>query len=333
MSHKNLILIDFEKIKDPYSGLGQFLKHLKIYFDKSKLNLRYFNPDKFQKVARHISFFVPNCGLFHAIHQDSPYIPFGPSTKYVLTIHDLNSLTENKDAIFQKNYRTKLQNKINRATAITFISHFTRIETEKLFNLGHKKTFVIYNGISLPSESATPQYIPSKKYIFTIGTVVPKKNFHVLIDMMKYLPDYELIIAGTLFHQYAKDMQAKVINEKLEERIRFVGTISDEEKLWYYQHANSFVLPSLLEGFGLPVAEAMSLGLPLFLSDKTSLPEIGGKDAYYFYNFDGANMAEEFLKGIGDFNEEKKARLMERSKLFNWEKAAEKYLEIYQSFL
>jgi len=333
MHSKKIILIDFEKIKDPFSGLGQFCQHLKFFFDKSSLNLKYFIPNKRQKLARHLSLLLPKCDLFHAVHQDSPFIPFSQKSKYILTIHDLNALAENKDSHFQKSYKRRLQKRIDRADAITFISHFTKAETEKNLNLLGKKTFVIYNGISLPETSVEPKLIPTKQYLFTIGTVVPKKNFHVLIEMMKHLPDYHLVIAGTLFHHYAKEMMAKVQRDNLQDRIHLIGTINEQEKLWYYQHAKAFVFPSLLEGFGLPVVEAMSLGLPLFLSDKTSLPEIGGDLAHYFSNFEGATMASEFLKGMQEFNNSKRLALIERSKMFNWKKSAECYLEIYQSFL
>jgi glycosyltransferase involved in cell wall biosynthesis len=326
--HKN-ILIDFEKIKDPYSGLGQFCQHLKVFFDKSNLPIKYFIPNKKQKLAKHFSFLLPKCDIFHAVHQDSPFVPFWSKTKYILTIHDLNSLSENPDPDFQKHYRKTLQKKIDRASIVTFISNFTQKETESIFDLTKKRTFVIYNGISLPEISEAPIVLPKAKYIFSIGTVVPKKNFHVLIEMMKHLPDYQLIIAGTLFHQYAKELQTNIKDQNLGERIHLVGTVPDTVKRWYYENACAFVFPSLLEGFGLPVAEAMSLGLPLFLSHKTSLPEIGGSDANYFSSFDGETMASEFIRGMKNFDETKKISLIKRSKMFDWKNAADSYLELY----
>lgn len=324
------ILIDFEKIKDPYSGLGQFCQHLKTFFDKSTQSIHYFIPNKRQKLAKHFSFLLPKCHLFHAVHQDSPFVPWRFKTKYILTIHDLNALSENKNPTFQKKYKENLQKKIDRAFIITYISFFTKKEVEAIFKTDNKKSFVIYNGISLPHTSTTPLLIPTSKYLFSIGTVVPKKNFHVLIKMMKHLPEYHLIIAGTLFHQYAKDMRQEIIDQALSERIHLIGTISDEEKHWYYEHATAFIFPSLLEGFGLPVAEAMSFGIPLFLSNKTSLPEIAGPEANYFSSFDDAIMATEFRNGMNAFNDKKKEALIERSKIFSWEKAANSYLELYK---
>ncbi len=326
------ILIDFQKIQDPYSGLGQFCQHLKFFFDKSELNLRYWIPGKFQKLAKKLPFILPDCEVFHAVHQDSPFMPGRTKTKYILTIHDLNALYENTDPLFQKSYKASLQIKINRASVVTFISQFTKSEVEKNFDLKNKMIEVIYNGISLVTQSELPVSVPNGKLIFSIGTVVPKKNFHILVDFIKELPsDYKLVLAGTTFHIYAKKLKEKIIEQGLEDRFYLVGTINEKQKLWYYQNAVAFIFPSLLEGFGLPVAEAMSLGLPLFLSDKSSLPEIAGIDAYYFKNFDPQKMAQTFLNGMNEFDETKKLRLIERAKLFDWKKASERYLEIYNN--
>lgn len=329
MSQTKKILIDFEKSKDPYSGLGQFCLFLKKYFDLSTLNLHYFIPPK-KNLYRIMNFLLPSSDVFHAIHQDCPYIPFFKTTKYILTIHDLNAIYETDSEIAKSRFLKRLEKKIQRADAITFISEFTKSEVEKNFNLNSKKTYVIYNGISLPEKSQRPNIEIKTEFLFTIGTVLPKKNFHVLIDMMKLLPDLNLYIAGTTFHSYAKEMIDRVQKENLADRIFFMGTIANEEKKWMYEHSKGFVFPSLLEGFGLPVAEAMSLGIPLFLSDKTSLPEIGGSEAFYFKNFNAQDMASTIQEGLRNFDHERKLNLIKRSELFSWQKAAQKYLEIYQ---
>lgn len=327
---KKKIIIDFEKIKDPFSGLGQFCAHLKIYFDKSSLSLNYWRPGKFQKLAKKIPFILPHCDVFHAIHQDSPYMPWSHKTKYVLTIHDLNALYETSNFGTGKFYKRNLQKKIDRATIITFISKFAANEVNQNFNIDQSKTQIIYNGISLGQETSTPDFVPEGKFLFSVGTVLPKKNFHVLIDFLKLIPDYKIVLAGTTYHAYAKNMQKRIQDEGLSDRFFLIGTIPEPHKVWYYKHASAFMFPSLLEGFGLPVAEAMSMGLPLFISDKTSLPEIGGDDAYYFTDFNPQAMRDVFISGINDFTPEKRIRLIERSKMFDWKKAADAYLEIYK---
>lgn len=323
------ILIDFEKIKDPFSGLGQFCAHLKIHFDQSPLNIHYWRPKKLLKLAKKFPLLMPSCDVYHATHQDSPYMPWSRRPKVILTIHDLNALYEKTNFGSGDFYKHQLQKKINRAEVVTFISEFTKSEVEKNFDLSGKRLEVIYNGISLGESTTKPSIAPGEKFLFTVGTVLPKKNFHVLIEMMKLLPGYQLIIAGTTYHSYAKDMIERISAEGLSEQIFLVGTVNEAEKLWYYKHACAFIFPSLLEGFGLPVAEAMSQGLPLFLSDKTSLPEIGGPDAFYFKTFSPGHMSEVFIEGMKIFDTERAQRLKERSKMFDWKKAAGRYLKLY----
>jgi glycosyltransferase involved in cell wall biosynthesis len=330
---KKTVLIDFQKIEHSFVGLGQFCAHLKNYFDLcTSMDLIYWMPNKWQKIAKKLPFLLPACDVYHATHQDSPYMPWSKKTKVILTIHDLNALYQHPKKSYQDRYKKILQKKINRASVITFISEFTKSEVQKTFNLNDKKTVVIYNGISLGSESSKPDFVPEGKIIFSIGTVLPKKNYHVLIDFLKILPsEYKIVLAGTTYHRYAQDMVDRIKSEGLENRFYLIGTINEKQKRWFYEHACAFVFPSLFEGFGLPVAEAMSLGIPLFISDQTSLPEIGGEEAYYFSDFNPEVMKAVFINGMNNFNEEKKNRLIERAKMFDWKKASEQYLEIYQS--
>lgn len=324
------ILVDFEKIKDPYSGLGQVCLHLKKYFDQSDLKINYWIPTSLRKLTKYLPVLLPPSDVFHAIHQDSPYYPTNKKTKFIFTVHDLNYIYQRKDRPKKvAKYKKTLQQRLDRADVVTFISEFARADVLNNFKLDIKKTQVIYNGISMGNEEVPPAFLPTKKFIFTMGTVLPKKNFHVLVEMMKHLPDYQLVIAGINHSDYAKKIQEDITKNNLTEQIKLVGTIEEGHKVWYYKHATAFVFPSLFEGFGLPIVEAMSLGLPLFLSKETSIPEIGGSEAYYFDHFEAKYMAQVIEKGMSEFSEEKKQKLIERSKIFSWKEAAKAYLALY----
>lgn len=324
------ILVDFEKIKDPYSGLGQVCLHLKKYFDQSDLKINYWIPTSLKKLTKFIPVLLPASDVFHAIHQDSPYYPTNKKTKFIFTVHDLNYIYQRKDRPKKvARYKKTLQQRLDRADVVTFISEFARTDVLNNFKLDINKTQVIYNGISLGNEEKAPDFVPTKKFLFTMGTVLPKKNFHVLVEMMKHLPEYQLVIAGINHSDYAKKIQEDITKNHLNEKIKLVGTIEEANKVWYYKHASAFVFPSLFEGFGLPIVEAMSLGLPLFLSTKTSIPEIGGPEAYYFEHFEAKYMAQVIEKGMSEFNEEKRQKLLERSKIFSWKEAARAYLALY----
>jgi glycosyltransferase involved in cell wall biosynthesis len=116
------------------------------------------------------------------------------------------------------------------------------------------------------------------------------------------------------------------------DRIIFTGPISENDKKWYLSNCTAFVFPSIAEGFGLPVIEAMYYGKPVILSRCTSLPEIGGDCAYYFDNFDPAHMQEVLVKSLDHYNKTKpREKIKARAKFFSWERAAMEYLNLYRS--
>jgi glycosyltransferase involved in cell wall biosynthesis len=118
------------------------------------------------------------------------------------------------------------------------------------------------------------------------------------------------------------------------DRVVITGQVSDSDRAWYYTNCSAFVFPSIAEGFGLPVIEAMYCGKPVFLSKFTSLPEVGGNVAYYFDDFDAANMQQVFFNGMQDFNEHNRsAGIVEHANKFSWKRAADQYLKLYQDCL
>jgi glycosyltransferase involved in cell wall biosynthesis len=114
------------------------------------------------------------------------------------------------------------------------------------------------------------------------------------------------------------------------DRVIFAGAVSEADKMALYVHCEAFVFPSLAEGFGLPVVEAMHLGKAVFLSQFTSLPEVGGPEAYYFTDFEGASMRDTLSNGLKDYQEhDKKQAIQEWSKRFDWSVAAASYVDVY----
>jgi glycosyltransferase involved in cell wall biosynthesis len=143
----------------------------------------------------------------------------------------------------------------------------------------------------------------------------------------------ELVIAGPAddpdYLHYMKDSARRL---GVDEKLRMLGPITEAEKSWYYQNCYAFAFPSLSEGFGLPVAEAMSVGKPLFLSDKTALPEIGKDVAFYFSDFDEHYMQHVFISGMESYKKHRmEDRIKKRSSEFCWQKAASQYIDLYRS--
>jgi glycosyltransferase involved in cell wall biosynthesis len=348
------IVFDCERMKYPNTGIYSYCyqlgKHLIELTDPKEEQLTYFTPQTvngiFGKGYNYITqnsiqkWWSPNLKeytLWHATYQNSDYIPSSNNKiKVVLTIHDLNFLyDQNLHVLKKKRYLNRLQANIDRSSAIVCISDFSKNDVLNYCKTKDKPVYVIHNGTNILE---TPvlfgnSYQPRTRFLFSIGTVNRKKNFHVLLPLLQSNNDVELLIAGIPddpdYIHYIQD-SAKELG--VQEKVRVLGPITEKEKSWYYQNCYAFTLPSLAEGFGLPVAEAMSVGKPLFLSDKTALPEIGRDVAFYFKNFNSESMHEVFVKGMQQYkNEGMEELIKERSSAFCWEKTAMQYLQIYRS--
>jgi glycosyltransferase involved in cell wall biosynthesis len=278
--------------------------------------------------------------LWHMTHQDSRYWPLDPRVPMVLTVHDLNFLREKSPMSIRRRLRG-LQAKVDRAAVVTTISEFVVGELREHLNLRGKPVTVVYNGATpgRAHEAVRPIWLPPSPaempFLFTIGDITPKKNFHVLLDLIERLPDRRLVIAGNKTSPYAQSIAEQIHDKQLDGRVFLPGKVSDGERYWLYQHCEAFLFPSKTEGFGLPVIEAMSLGRPVFLSHATSLPEIAGEHGFYWHSFDPDDMARVFNNGMTKFNCDQQfaARLQSHAGKFTWTVAAAEYLDVYRRVL
>lgn len=342
------VFLEMEKIKNLNSGLGQFCFHLGKAF--SKLDTLYFTPHffvpknnfdifgkyvKYQKTNRIYRYFPigKKFDIWHCVHQESNYLPFQKSSKVIVTIHDLNFLAEKKNFFKRKFRLRKLQKLVDRASAITVISKYTEQVIKENLSINNKPVYVIYNGNSLEKfdNCSKPNFAPNSKFFYSLGILSPKKNFKVLLPLLLHFKEYKLIIAGNKNHSYAEELMALAKKLGVENQVIFPGMISDIEKYWLYENCSAFLFPSIAEGFGLPVIEAMSLGKPVFLSKLTSLPEIGGEEAFYFNSFDPEDMINTIEEGLMEFNQDplKSKRIIHWANNFTWQKAAEAYQQLY----
>ena len=191
---------------------------------------------------------------------------------------------------------------------------------------------MVFN-LKLFPDSKRPNYVNENPFFFSIGILSAKKNFHALLPLIEKFPDHKLIIAGKRDTSYGRHLQSLIDENHLESQVFLCGKVSDEVKYWLYNHCEALWFPSLAEGFGMPVIEAMLCGKPVFLSKQGSLPEIGGKHAFYWDNFDVQHMKEVVETGLVNFNgtPSNKTQLIEYARHFNWEHCIKQYIELYQS--
>lgn len=354
---KKQLLVDLSSLKNIYSGLGQVALSYGDYF-KNNYNpktapytLTLLLPKKFFGVfgedlkyisstnllRKHCRWLFPKFDLWHSIHQLSRFRPVYSTTKYILTIHDLNHFYEKTGRSKTRRHK-KIQRKISQADEIVCISKFTKWDVENKLELKGKRCKVIYNMVrSLDDKVAVkPDFHVQEPFFFTIGKIIQKKNFHVLLDLMKLIPDKHLYIVGKGANRkdntYAMEIKRKIQEENIS-NVTLQGPVSHEEKVWMYQHCLAFFFPSLLEGFGLPVIEAMQFGKPVFSSQETSLKEIGGEYAYFWKNFDPLEMnklVEDNLEGFYS-RKELAEKEKEYASSFSYEKHFEEYEKIYST--
>lgn len=344
------IVFDCERLKYPCTGLYSYCHALgnallrevnpateKLHFYVNKNNRGIFGDSQDYFLFRNWHRFVlkspDKYKIWHLTNQLSNYLPRTNTTKLVITVHDLNFLIEKKNSKKQAAYLSRLQYKINAASDIVCISQFVLNDVKKHLHTANARLHVIYNGCN-PLAALTaqqPAYVPNVPFLFTIGMIAAKKNFHVLPCLL-HNTDFQLIIAGiTHSDSYKDEIIAEARKWGVEDRVVFVGGISEADKSWYYENCTAFVFPSIAEGFGLPVVEAMQTGRPVFLSTHTSLPEIGGEAAYYFNDLDPQQMQQTLSDGLHHYETEKPASLIrQRAAKFNWATAAQQYLKIYK---
>ncbi|WP_051697731.1 glycosyltransferase [Prevotella sp. 10(H)] len=287
LNYGSYIKNNADKIQDlditllvPKQYIGKFGDHIKYL--------------EFKRKYKFYPFLLPHYDIWHSITQQVKCISIDSNTVRVISIHDLNFLYE-RSASKAKRKLKRQQAIIDIVDAITAISHFTIGEIETHLNLKGKTVQLNYVGErSIVNDKAeTPNWADTdKKFFFTIGQIVEKKNFHILLDMMKLMPEYNLYICGDNSFEYAQYIQQRITDENIE-NVSLTGTISAEEKVWMYRYCEAFLFPSKFEGFGYPVIEAMLFGKPVFSSSCTSLPEIGDKYAFFWENFD-----PEYMKNI-----------------------------------
>lgn len=335
--------LDFEKLRNRHSGLGQFAHNMALELgSRAQEDYTFYVPESETGVyGQHINYLnwhryhqvtgIPlHCDVWHSIHQEAKYFPRN-YRKLLLTIHDLNFLHTYRGYKRQIALH-QLKKRIDKADGIAFISHYTLEQCEQHIQHINKPKRVIYNGLTINKTSGTkkPLQLNARPFLFALGIITAKKNFHVLLAAMQYLPEFDLYIAGNAQSEYAKHLMALIKHNKLEERVKLLGEINESEKNWLFQHCEAFVFPSLAEGFGLPVLEALYFGKPTITSNLTALPEIGGNQTTLLQNFEAGHVAETILKAINNHTEgiSKASKAYARS--FSWKKTAASYQAFYQ---
>lgn len=275
--------------------------------------------------------------VWHSMNQNTKVEPAVNPSKYILTVHDVNFIEENSSDLDSKKNKQFID-KLRRADAITYISKFAKAQTHQFFDVPKVEEKVIYNGNPITTFLDTSTFLSTvavdTPYFYTIGDFIERKNFIAIIRMFKNIKDFNLIISGNHDKSYGVEVKEFINEHKLQNRVFLTGKVSDEGKQYYMKNCVAFLFPSIREGFGLPPIEAMKFEKPVFLSTKTSLPEIGGDAAFYWQDFDPEYMREFMFEKLSEFEsnpEFYKKKILAQANFFDWSKAAKSFLELYRS--
>ncbi|AGQ30316.1 glycosyl transferase family 1 [Serratia liquefaciens ATCC 27592] len=234
---------------------------------------------------------------------------------------------------------------IKRASILITDSEFTRRELAAYFNLPLNKVYAAQlasSGEFYPREPEeisrvlSPLSLKINQYCLFTGSIEPRKNIETLLDAYKRLPlalrlDVPLVISG--FKGWSSErLHQRFERGQREGWLRYLGYTKSADLPFLFAGARSFLFPSLYEGFGLPVLEAMASGVPVVCSDSASLPEVVGDCALMCAAMDIETLSELIQKSIEDevWREKARTKGINRAKHFSWQRCAQETILAYQ---
>ncbi len=278
-------------------------------------------------------------------HSPANVIPYSYRGQSIVTVHDL-AIYKHPEW-FPRGQKFSISilvpRSMKRARKIIAVSQATKKDVMRTFKIPADKIKVVYEGVNREDASMTGPAIRAKygiknNYLLYVGTLEPRKNLRALISAYGYLinrnPGYKkygLVLAG---HRGWKSSRIfdKIKKLKLTEQVKYLDYVPHPDKQALIQNATVFVFPSLFEGFGLPVLEAMSLGTPVITSSVSSIPEVAGTAAQLI-NPRSEKLLTGALKKVlasSALRGKMSAAGKEQAAKFSWRKCAVETLKVYR---
>ncbi|HEX8985258.1 MAG TPA: glycosyltransferase family 1 protein [Bryobacteraceae bacterium] len=293
--------------------------------------LRSFRENLPPNVRRHLlgdRFGPRSPALFHGLNQRLPRVRF---RRAVATFHDLFVITgEYSTPEFRKRFEAQAREAAARADLVIAVSEFTAGQVEQCLGVERSRIRVVHHGVRMPLREA-PDEGRRERIVLHVGAIQKRKNLARLVEAFERLgPEWRLVLAGSSGYA-AGEIAGVLAASPARERIELPGYVSDAELEQWYERCSIFAFPSLDEGFGMPVLDAMARGIPVLTSNRSALPEIAGGAALLVDPEDTEALAEGLRKLA--HNESLRAELGNRGKLraaaFTWQAAVSKTWAVY----
>ena len=267
--------------------------------------------------------------LFHGLNQRLPEIRL---RRTVVTFHDLFVLSgAYSTAEFRKRFGEQARDAAARADAIITVSEFTKSQVTGLLGVEPRKVHVVHHGVRRLALKVEGR----EKIVLHVGAIQKRKNIVRLVEAFETVDSaWKLVLAGSSGYG-AAEIQERVAASPARDRILITGYVSAEDLARWYSRAAVFAFPSLDEGFGMPVLEAMAAGVPVITSNRSALPEVASDAALLVDPERTEALVEALANLIRDEN--LRSELAERGRLranrFSWEKAARETWEVYRAVM
>ncbi len=326
-------LVVYTSVDEDFRQLGVEIR--KIHPSKIDTHLKRFSWEQFSLP------WLTKEDKINLLFMPLPEVPIFVDIPVVAVVHDLIPLMMSKyhSPEYKLFFFSTLQT-LKRAKGVITDSHHTlnNLKELKIFT-GIKRIKVIYPGVevakSFPRILKYEEYIP---YILYVGGFAPYKNIKTLLlaysKLREELP-HRLLLVGWGTPKQIQDISSFISSQHLKERVFIFQELPEKELHWLYSNCACFVFPSLYEGFGLPVLEALASRAVVICSNLPSLVEIGGDAVIYFNPNSLDELTTSLLRAIFDkkLREELKEKSSFRAKLFTWEKTAAEIFDFIQETL
>lgn len=263
--------------------------------------------------------------IFHGLNQRLPHARL---RRAVTTFHDLFVLTgEYSTPEFRQRFAEQARDAAARSDCIIAVSQFTAWQVVDLLGVDEARVRVVHHGVRPPTRAA----VTREKIVLHVGAIQHRKNIARLVDAFRGVDrDWQLVLAGSAGYG-AAEIAARIDASECRERIRMLGYVPPAELDDWYARAMIFAFPSLDEGFGMPVLEAMASGTPVIASNRAAVPEVAGDAAWLVNPEDTEELAGALVALTRDPGRraELSRRGLKRSAGFTWTEAVEKTWQVY----
>jgi glycosyltransferase involved in cell wall biosynthesis len=274
---------------------------------------------------------ILGANLFHALNQR---VDRRPAKRVIATFHDLFVITsEYSSPEFRSRFTAQARSAAAHSDLIIAVSEFTSLQIQHLLGVEQSRIRVVPHGVHLP---ASPDEGERENIILFVGALQTRKNLMRLVSAFEAVPNnWRLILAGSPEGYGADAILDAIEGSPVRGRIEIPGHLPTSALHELFRRASIFAFPSLDEGFGMPVLEAMAFGVPVITSNGSALPEVAGDAAHFVDPSNIEDISAALIHLIQDesYRRELVRRGYRRALEFSWKNTAEKTYAIYRELL